>query len=143
MASNRKLAKTLQSHNVLVIIKLVMYTLCSISRANFDCYILNIIVVNCFIVMCGITVYNTIFFYPYTSPYLWRKWLQDERLKRRHKKRYRNNTGSTQRIVWGSCGPTLPDYFVRVLFSVLCVFSSTFLKLIIYWYCFITANIFN
>lgn len=62
MASNRKPAKTLQSHNVLVIIKLVMYTSCSISRANFDCYILNIIVVNCCIVMCGITVYNTIFF---------------------------------------------------------------------------------
>ena len=62
MASNRKPAKTLQSHNVLVIIKLVMYTSCSISRANFDCYILNIIVVNCCIVMCGINVYNTIFF---------------------------------------------------------------------------------
>lgn len=57
MASNRKPAKTLQSHNVLVIIKLVMYTSCSISRANFECYILNIIVVNCCIVMCGITVF--------------------------------------------------------------------------------------
>lgn len=68
MASNRKPAKTLRSHNVLVIIKLVMYTSCSISRANFECYILNIIVVNCCIVMCGITVYNTIFFLSLYQP---------------------------------------------------------------------------